>query len=299
MSTGIAATALNNPHLRLFLGALLISFSPVFVNLVSVSPTTIGFYRVLIGGVALLLFILATGRRLSFSTAVWRALLGAGIFFALDLWFWHRSIVYIGPGLATLIANLQVFFMMAAGALLLHQRPTRLQTIAVPLAVAGLAMIVAPEWSNARPGYRLGIVFGVLTAMSYAGYMLCMRVARMDSVHAVPMREVAAMSLMVAVILGASAVIEGESLRVTSVSDAGWLLAYGLLCHAVGLMFIASSLAKVTTTEVGIALLLQPSLSYVWDILFFARPVTPVELSGAVLTLFAIFLGATRRSKKA
>ena len=63
-------------------------------------------------------------------------------------------------------------------------------------------------------------------------------------------------------------------------------------------MFIASSLAKVTTTEVGIALLLQPSLSYVWDVLFFGRTVTAVEISGAVITLCAIFLGATRPSKK-
>lgn len=291
-------TLFQSPHLRLFAGAVLISFSPVFVNLVSVSPTTIGFYRVLIGGVALAAFIALTGRRLSFSATVWRALGAAAVFFALDLWFWHRSIVYIGPGLATLISNLQVFFMMAAGVVLLRQRPTALQLFAVPLAVAGLAMIVAPEWNGEQSNYRLGVLFGVLTAMSYAGYMLCMRLARLESVQAVPMREVAAMSLIVTLILGAAAVAEGDSLRITTISDAAWLLAYGLLCHAVGLMFIASSLAKVTTTEVGIALLLQPSLSYVWDILFFARPVTPIEVTGALVTLFAIFLGATRRSKQ-
>ena len=286
--------ALNSPHLRLFAGAIMISFSPVFVNLASVSPTVSGFYRVLIGGVALAAFIVLTGRRLSFSRNIWRALIGSAVFFALDLWFWHRSIVYIGPGLSTLISNLQVFFMMAAGALLLRQKPTALQLLAVPLAIFGLALIVGPDWNEARPNYRLGVVFGILTAASYAGYLLCMRLARLESPHAVPMREVAAMSLMVVVILGVTAVAEGESLAITSVNDAVWLLGYGLLCHAVGLMFIASSLAKVTTTEVGIALLLQPALSYVWDILFFGRPVTGLETTGALITLFAIFLGATR-----
>ena len=179
----------------------MISFSPVFVNLVSVSPTTSGFYRVLIGGVALIAFIALTGRRLSFSRLVWRALVGSAVFFAFDLWFWHRSIVYIGPGLSTLIANLQVFFMMAAGALLLRQKPTSLQIVAVPLAIFGLALIVAPDWNGLRPNYRLGVLFGVLTAVSYAGYMLCMRLARLESTHAVPMREVAVMSLMVTVLL--------------------------------------------------------------------------------------------------
>ena len=47
--------ALSNPRLRLFVGATMISFSPVWVKLVSVSPTTSGFYRVCIGGVALAL----------------------------------------------------------------------------------------------------------------------------------------------------------------------------------------------------------------------------------------------------
>ena len=289
---------LANPHIRLFAGAIMISFSPVFVNLVSVSPTTSGFYRVAIGGMALTAFIFLTGRRISFPRAVWWALGLSAVFFSLDLWFWHRSIVYIGPGLSTLIANLQVFFMMAAGAIMLRQRPTLLQLIAVPLAIFGLSLIVGPDWDSLNPDYRIGVVFGVLTAMSYAGYMLSMRKARLDAEHAVPMREVAVMSLLVAVFLGAAAMVEGESLVIPSVSDAGWLAAYGLLCHAVGLMFIASSLAKVTTTETGIALLLQPSLSYVWDIVFFDRPVTTIEITGAIITLFAIFLGSTRRSKQ-
>src|SRR3546814_9021646 len=31
--------------------------------------------------------------------------------FAADLWLWHRSILLVGPGLATLLGNAQVFFM--------------------------------------------------------------------------------------------------------------------------------------------------------------------------------------------
>ena len=48
---------LRNPQLRLYVGAILISFSPVWVKLVNVSATTSGFYRLAIGGVALTLFL--------------------------------------------------------------------------------------------------------------------------------------------------------------------------------------------------------------------------------------------------
>ena len=286
----------SNPRVRLFAGAVMISFSPVLVRLVTVSPTTSGFYRLILGGIALGLYLLLTGRKLSFSKTAWIALIGSAIFFALDLWFWHRSIMYVGPGLATLLANFQVFFMTAAGVLLLRQRPGGMQLIAIPLAMVGLAMIVGLDWQGLQHDYRVGVIFGLLTAVCYAGYLLTMRQARTESPHAVPSREIAVLSLIAASILGVVAIAEGESLAIPSLNDAIWLACYGILIHAVGLMFIASSLAKVTTTEIGLALLLQPSLSFTWDILFFDRPLTVMEGAGAAIALTAIYLGSRQGS---
>jgi drug/metabolite transporter (DMT)-like permease len=289
---------LANPTLRLFVGATMISFSPVWVRLVSVSPTVSGFYRVFIGGAALALLLAVTGQRLRLSARVWAILAASAVFFALDLWFWHRSINYIGPGLATLLANFQVFVMMVAGLLLLGQRPRPAQLVAVPLALAGLGMIVGFDWRSLPGDYRLGVAFGLLTAVAYAGYMLTMRAARTGSVHRLPTREVAVVSLGSAAILGVAAMAEGVSLAIPTAGDAAWLLAYGLVSHCLGLLFIASSLPKVSTTEAGIALLLQPALSFAWDVLFFARPMTPTELAGAVIALAAIYLGARQGSKQ-
>ena len=289
---------LGNPRLRLYVGATLISFSPVWVRLVDVSPTTSGFYRVFIGGVALSLFLLVTGKRLDLSKRAQMILAFSAVFFALDLWFWHRSINYVGPGLSTLLANFQVFFMMLAGVLLLGQRPRPVQLIAVPLALFGLGMIVGFDWQSLPGDYRLGVVFGLLTACAYAGYLLTMRSARHESKHAVPIREIAVISVGSAVLLGISAIAEGESLAIPTMIDGVWLLGYGLLSHSLGLMIIASSLPNVSTTEAGLALLLQPPLSFVWDVVFFSRPMTLTELAGAAIALFAIYLGARRDSKQ-
>jgi drug/metabolite transporter (DMT)-like permease len=290
---------LGNPTLRLFIGAALISLSPVWVKLVSVSPTTSGFYRVLIGGAALALYLLISGQRLQLPKRTWNILLLAAVFFALDLWFWHRSIYYIGPGLSTLLANFQVFIMTAAGIIFLRESPRPVQLIAIPLAVVGLALIVGLDWTGLPPGYRLGIIFGLLTAASYAAYLLCLRESRAGSQHQLPSREVAIISLVTAVILGISALLEGESLAIGSLQDAVWLGAYGLLSQCIGWMFIASSLPHVSTTEAGIALLLQPTLSFAWDVLFFARPMTATELLGAAIALLAIYMGSRPPSKQA
>jgi drug/metabolite transporter (DMT)-like permease len=287
--------ALRNPHFRLFAGAFLISFSPVFVRLVSVSPTTSGFYRALIGGLALIAWLLLARRRRWPLRSARYAVAAAAIFFALDLWFWHRSIVLIGPGLSTLLANLQVFFMIAAGIVLYRERPTLIQVVAAPLALAGLALILGGDWFDLAPGFRAGVVLGLLTAMSYAGYLLSLRRARRDVRDSLPAAEVAIVSVIVAGLLGGAALVEGNSLAVPTLSDFGWLLAYGTLAHAGGWMLIASSLTAVTAAEVGLALLLQPALSMIWDVSFFGRELTALEFGGVALTLLAIFLGAQRR----
>jgi drug/metabolite transporter (DMT)-like permease len=290
--------ALANPRLRLFAGAALISLSPVWVKLVDVSATTSGFYRVLFGGIAIATFLVLGRKRLQFSRRIWQVLILAAVFFALDLWFWHRSIIFIGPGLSTLLANFQVFILMLAGVLVLRQRPTALQIAAVPLALFGLALIVGFDWQELPANYRMGVVYGLLTALVYAGYLLTMRFARKDVARGMPTREIAVVSFAAAIMLGVAAIAEGQSLVIPSMTDAGWLLAYGVLSHSLGYILIVSSLPQVSTTEAGLALLLQPTLSFVWDVLFFARPMTPAELVGAAIALVAIYLGSRQSSKQ-
>ena len=292
-------TGLQSPRLRLFIGAALISLSPVWVKLVEVSPTTSGFYRVLIGGMALAIYMLVRRQRLQFSRNAWLMIIVAAVFLTLDLWFWHRSIIYIGPGLATLLANFQVFFMMLAGIVLLRQTPRPIQLVAVPMALLGLALIVGLDWNSLPPDYQLGIILGFMTAVVYAAYLLSLRHVRQQSSHRLPTRELVVISLLTAAMLGVTALLEGESLVINNLSDVGWLVGYGLLSHSLGWLFIASSLPQVTAVEAGLALMLQPTLSFGWDVLFFDRPMTSVELVGAVIALVAIYLGSRPASKQA
>jgi drug/metabolite transporter (DMT)-like permease len=290
----VPAGLLNTPHLRLFLGAVLISLSPVWVKLVSVPPTTSGFYRVAIGSVTALLLMAFARQKLRLSKRAWLLVGLAGAFFSLDLFFWHRSIIYVGPGLSTLLANFQVFIMMFAGVVLLRQKPSATQLLAVPLALAGLLMIVGLDWRSLPGDYRLGVIFGLLTAMMYAGYLLSLRAARTGSESRVPLAEVAVVSLVCTLLLLLIAQAEGASLTVPDAADIKWLLCYGILSHSFGGLLLASSLPHVSTTEAGLALLLQPTLSFVWDVLLFGRPMQPIEIAGAAIALIAIYLGSRK-----
>ena len=76
------------------------------------------------------------------------------------------------------------------------------------------------------------------------------------------------------------------------------LIAYGILCQAAGWIIISRALRRVDASRAGLVLLLQPTLTFVWDVLFFQRPTTPVELVGATIALGAIYLGNRGRRKR-
>ena len=288
---------IQNHRLRLYFGAVLISFSPIFVSLVDINPTVSAFYRVFIGGIALTLYLLISKKRFDFNRTVWFFLFMASIFFAADLWFWHRSVIYVGPGLGTLLANMQVFIMMMAGIFLYKQMPTRVQLFSVPFAVIGLTMIVGLDWNELKPNYQMGIIFGLLTAICYSSYLISMRQAQKSETNVIPIREVAVMSLMVSIILALTAFFENESLVVEDSYDYLVLLIYGVGSHAIGGIMIASALVRVSTTEVGIALLLQPTLSFIWEILFFNRSFSMIESAGVIIVLYSIFLSSNRSAR--
>ena len=123
-------------------------------------------------------------------------------------------------------------------------------------------------------------------------YMLGLREARAQSAHRSAVREVAVVSLFTAALLGLAVGAEGVSLAIPSAADAGWLLSYGIVSHCVGWLLIAGSLPRVSPATAGLALLLQPTLSFAWDVLFFARGLTVTELVGAAIVLGAIYLGS-------
>jgi drug/metabolite transporter (DMT)-like permease len=280
-------------------GAALISFSAVFAKLAAVGPTMAGFYRMLFGGAFLLIILLA--RRES----VWRGghlfvlSLVCGLFFAIDLTVWHRSIQYVGPGLATLLANFQVFFLAAFGLILLGEKFEWRLAVAIPLGIVGLFLIVGVDIGKAEADYRLGVLLGLATAASYAAFLLTFRKLQSGPQPRSSFPAVAVISVSAAALLAPVAAVQGESFRIPDSTTALVLVVYGLVGQVLGWVLIAWGIPKVESSKTGLILLLQPTLAFVWDILFFGRVTTAIEIAGAAIALGAIYLGAVSHAGQA
>lgn len=283
--------------LQLLAGASLISFSAVFVRLATVGPTMAGFYRTLFGGVFLLIVVVVRREPLWGGRGPLLMALTAAALFASDLSFWHRSILYIGPGLGTLMANFQVFFLAAFGVLVFKEKAGWRFLVSVPIAFTGLFMLVGSDWSALESDYRLGVYFGFVTALSYASYVLVLRKSQSGEQRLSASANLVVISLGVATIMGVEGYLQGESFRIPDALSWTSMLAYGILCHAMGWILISHGLVKVEASRAGLLLLLQPTLAFIWDGLFFARPTGIMDVSGALLALVAIYLGGTGKSR--
>jgi drug/metabolite transporter (DMT)-like permease len=96
----------------LVLGAVFISYAPIFVKWVGearLGPTPMGFWRTFFGAVTLFAIALVRGSSLRLSRRLAGFALLAGFGFFLDLFVWHRSVLYSGAGMATILGNTQVF----------------------------------------------------------------------------------------------------------------------------------------------------------------------------------------------
>lgn len=277
-------------------GTVLISFSAVFVQLAHASPSTSGFYRLLFGGVFLLAIALIRRYPIwkGWGPFGWACL--AGVFFTFDIYFWHRSILYIGPGLATIIGNFQVFFMAAVGLLVFKERASWRFAVSILLALTGLFLLVGLKWSGVDAEYKSGVVYGLLTAIMYAGFLLTLRRSQKSERRLEPLPNLAVASAVTALLLAVFVRVEGDGFAIVDGQTWAALISYGILCHAFGWIIITWGLTKVEASRVGLLLLLQPTLTFVWDIVFFARPTNVIEVFGAALALGAIYLGGARRS---
>jgi len=170
-------TLLARPRAMAIAGALTIAFSSILVRLSHTSPSTSAIFRCLYALPLLALLAWREDRRLGPRPARDRRLaLAAGVFLGVDLLCWHRSIADIGAGLSTVLANLQVAAVPLLAWAVLGERPSRRVLAALPIVLAGIVLISgALEQGAYGRDPAAGALFGVLTGLTYACYILVFR----------------------------------------------------------------------------------------------------------------------------
>lgn len=286
----------------LILGAFIISFSSVFVKTSQAPPLVSAFYRVFFGCIFLIgaCWIKGEFRKKSLKKNLLAIL--CGLVFSLDLLCWHLSIHYVGPGLATILGNCQVFVLAIVGWLVFKERLGPWFILSLPLVFTGLFMVIGLDMERLSSDYLWGVFMGGLTAVWYSIFLLLIRYVQSDdtspggangSVFYYQVVMTAACSFF----LGIAILSSGQSFAIQGTASLFSLLGLGFFCQAVAWVMISNSLPGVPASRAGLILLLQPALSFVWDVFFFNRQTGVVGWIGVGMVLVAIYLGMISRVK--
>ena len=274
----------------------MISFSGVWVKVAQVAPTVSAFYRVLFGGLFLLM---GACWKKEITWKGWnRVLLGflCGFFLALDLFFWHQSIHYIGPGLATILGNFQVFFLAGLGVVFMGEKAGAQFFFAITMAIIGLFLVVGIQWNQLGSQYKTGVYLGLATAVAYTAFLLTLRRLQSGQPRAIRFYGMMLVSFTTAFFLGIQAACSGNAFTIPDTRSWTALLLLGLTSQGIGWILISNALPHIRASYAGLILLLQPSLAFIWDVLLFQRETSTLNWVGVIMALTAIYLGMAQKS---
>ena len=284
----------RRPAVSAAAGALVIAFSAPLVKLAEVSPSTAAVFRCAYALPPLALLAFAERRRYGAAqTGDRRLALLAGLFFAADLTFWHHSIEAVGAGLATVLANVQVILVGLLEWAVLRERPSRRSALAVPVVLLGVVLISGAVGAGAYgEDPTLGVLYGLLTALAYALFLLVLRRAGRDSRRpAGPLFDATLAAAAFAVVGG---VAVGDFDPIPAPEAQAWLVTLALTSQVVGWLLISVSLPRIPALVTSIVLTIQPVGSVVLGVAMFDEAPSAFQLAGVALILSGVVVATAR-----
>ncbi|MFC3442948.1 DMT family transporter [Sphingobium rhizovicinum] len=286
MSTSTPVAPISMPRMAfpaLILANLILPIGPVLVRLSDVGPVAAAFWRLSIALPFLILLAVPGLKRTAPTMREWSVLILSGVVFALDLAVWHIGILYTKVANATIFGNMSGLFLPAWALLVLRQRPTRNQAIALSLAGAGALVMMGGSYELSVRNLQ-GDLLCLLAGVLYTIYLLMVQGARarLDawSVLAVASAASVPVLLLCALLLGET-VMPHNWTPLILLALSSQLIGQGLLIYAIGWF---------SPLVLGLSLLLQPAISAIFGWLLFGEWLSPGDMIGTVAVGAALVL---------
>jgi drug/metabolite transporter (DMT)-like permease len=259
--------------LPLLIGATLCwSTGGVLIKIIDLPGPALAGWRSLIAALALL--VLRRGARLPWPLSGW-TLAGAACFALNTLCFVSATKLTTAANAILLQYTAPIYVLLGAG-LLLGERVSRRDILAVGIALAGIALLLGDRLGGGSlPGDGLALLAG----LSFAGTILCLRRTAATDPLAIPLLGCGLAALLLA------------PLWIGSPPPAGqwpWLLALGAGQFGLGYALYAAGVRRTTAALAVLAAALEPVLNPVWVFLVLGEHPGPAGLAGGALVIASV-----------
>jgi drug/metabolite transporter (DMT)-like permease len=219
----------------------------------------------------------------------------AGLFFALDMSFWHYGLHLTSVANATVLCNLTPVVVTLFAWIVLKQRPRNLFLLALVLSMVGAAaMALGANHTGGADRSLLGDALSLSVTLWYAAYFLTIQAARKTATAQRVMLWSTAVGMPLMLL---AALVMREQIIPTGPS--GWAACIGLgLVHVAGQGGVAWALGKLPATITAVTILVQPVVAGLVSWWAFGETLTPVQAIGGAIVLAAIVLAqwSTRKT---
>lgn len=277
---------MTKPRIALAVGILCISIFPILVKLNLTPGLVSAFYRMAIASVILVPYVLVTKQfKVTSRKAFWLAVI-CGIVFGLDVGVWNIAIQQSTATQASLLTNLSPVWVGIGAFLFLKDKPKRNFWLGTVVAIIGMVLLVGFDLFL-NLDFNLAFIFGILSGMLYAVYMLTSK-SILGEMEVLTFMMVSLLSSVVT--LGTLSYALGEPF--SGFSDAGWLvlLIQGVVCQLLAWLLISFATKHMRATRVSVSLLGQGLLASVLAWWFLDEQVSLQMVIGGIVLLFGIRL---------
>ena len=273
-----------NPRISLVIGVLSISIFPVLVKWAPVSGLTSAFYRMFIGFIALLPFVLIKQKLEIPAKSQWLPVIISGIVFGSDIAVWNLSIHYSNATQATLLTNLSPVWVGIGTFLFMPDKPTLRFWLGTVLAISGLVILIGTD-TFIQMKFDKGFMLAILSGMLYATYMMISKTA-LNHLSVVSFMTYS-MGVSSAYLLVICLVTDQPLWNFTPVV---WsvLAIQGLVCQLLGWLALNYTVKKMDAKRVSLSLLSQSIVTGLIAWIFINEKISLQMIIGGLVILAGI-----------
>lgn len=289
--------------IALFAGAFAIGVAPIWVRLSDLGPSATAFYRLLFAQPCFWIWMFfekfldkksqsknpnsQRSKPESMSVILKCQLFFAGLLFALDMVFWHWSILKTSVANSTLLTNAAPIFVTLGAWFWFHEKITRRFIEGLLLAILGAAILSGESLSRESAAHLQGDGIALLAAVFYGAYMLSVKQLR-ESLT--PVQIMAWSGIASTISLGIIAWISGEHFVPQSKSGWGILIALAITGQVAGQTLIAFAFKHLPASFSSVGLLFQPAVAAFLSWMILNETMNPMQIVGAIIILLGIFV---------
>ncbi|NNM78336.1 DMT family transporter [Sphingomonas sp. ID1715] len=269
-------------------GNIALAFGPLFVRLADteahVGPVAAAFWRLALAAPVLLLLTRGSGQSIGrIGKAMVAAIALGGIFFAADLGSWHLGILKTKLANATLLGNSASLIFPLYGFLIARTWPTRGQSLALLLALAGGVLLLGRSYELSHQNL-IGDLLCLLAGFLYTFYLIAIDRAR-ASLQAWPVLALSTIAGILPLLLFAK--LLGET-----VWPQAWgpLIGLALGSQLIGQGLLVFAMGHVRPLVTGLAFLTQPVVAAAIGWALYGEALAPLDWLGVALIAAAMVL---------